>query len=128
MTDGFIARTPRILTPEQRKARNAERRADAQNALREHEAAQKAFYENRERLKAQRLMRETQHERRPKNMSPRTSRDLPGPPPRKDKARDVREAVVEDADKTEGADRDLEHGDGGSLNLSGKPDYLDNDD
>ena len=37
--------------------------------------------------------------------------------PRTDKAREVREALVEDADKTEGKDRDLMHGDGGTLGL-----------
>jgi hypothetical protein len=46
------------LTPEQRKARDAKRRADAEQAMREHEAAQKAFYENRDRLRALRLARE----------------------------------------------------------------------
>jgi hypothetical protein len=35
----------------------------------------------------------------------------------KDVERDTREAVVEDADKTEGKDRDLVHGDGGTLGL-----------
>ena len=58
MTDNFEAHHPRILTPEQRKARDAARRADAEQAMREHEAAQKAFHENRERLKAERLARE----------------------------------------------------------------------
>ncbi len=58
MNEDFSARQPRILTPEQREARNAERRADAEQAMREHEATQKAFHENRERLRAQRLLRE----------------------------------------------------------------------
>jgi hypothetical protein len=31
--------------------------------------------------------------------------------------RETREAVVQDADKTEGRDRDLVHGDGGTLGL-----------
>ena len=35
--------------------------------------------------------------------------------PRKDKAGDTREAVVEDADETGVEDRDLVHGDGGTL-------------
>jgi hypothetical protein len=39
-------------------ARNAERRADAEQAIREHEAAQKAFHDNLKRLKAERLARE----------------------------------------------------------------------
>lgn len=37
--------------------------------------------------------------------------------PRTDKARDTREAVVEDADETGVEDRDLVHGDGGTLGL-----------
>ena len=50
--------TPRIPTPEERKARDAARRADAEQAMREHEAAQRAFHQNRERLKSERLARE----------------------------------------------------------------------
>jgi len=46
------------LTTDQRKAREAERRADAEQAMREHLLAQKAFHDNRERLKAERLARE----------------------------------------------------------------------
>jgi hypothetical protein len=60
MNNQFAARPPRILTPEERRARDAERRADAEQAMREHEAAQKAFHENRERLRAERLAREAQ--------------------------------------------------------------------
>ena len=52
------------LTPEQRRALNAERKADAERAMQEHRLAQKAFYENRERLKAQRLAREASERRR----------------------------------------------------------------
>jgi hypothetical protein len=58
MTDDYSVRPPRTLTSEERKARDAARRADAEQAMREHEAAQKAFYQNRERLKAERLARE----------------------------------------------------------------------
>ena len=58
MTQDYEARPPKILTSEERKARDAQRRADAEQAMREHEAAQKAFYDNRERLKALRLARE----------------------------------------------------------------------
>jgi hypothetical protein len=58
MTEDYEARPPKILTSEERKARDAQRRADAEQAMREHEAAQKAFYENRERLRALRLARE----------------------------------------------------------------------
>jgi hypothetical protein len=46
------------LSPEQRQARDASRRVEAEKAMRDHEAAQKAFYANRERLRAERLARE----------------------------------------------------------------------
>jgi hypothetical protein len=58
MTEHASDRSPRVLTPEQRHARDAARRADAEQAMREHEKAQKAFHANRERLKAERLARE----------------------------------------------------------------------
>jgi hypothetical protein len=58
MLDNITDRTPRILTPEQRRARDVARRADAEQAMREHDAAQKAFHTNRERLRAERLARE----------------------------------------------------------------------
>ncbi len=59
---------------------------------------------------------------------PRSSSDLPGPEPRKDRDRDMRKAIVEDADKTEGADRDLVHGEGGSIGLPVRPGEVDQDD
>ena len=58
MTDDFTPRPPRILTPEERQAKLAKRQADAEQAMRDHEASQRAFYENRERLKSERLARE----------------------------------------------------------------------
>jgi hypothetical protein len=58
MTEDYEVRPPKILTSEERKVRDAVRRADAEQAMREHEAAQKAFYDNRERLKALRLARQ----------------------------------------------------------------------
>jgi hypothetical protein len=58
MLDNPSDRSPRVLTPEQRKARDAARKVEAEKAMREHEAAQKAFYANRERLRAERLARE----------------------------------------------------------------------
>lgn len=42
--------------------------------------------------------------------------------PRKDFERDTREAVVENADKTEGKHRDLIHGEGGTLGLDSDED------
>jgi hypothetical protein len=56
MTENHTPRLP--LTSEQRKVRDAERRVAGEQAMREHEQAQKRFYENRERLKAERLTRE----------------------------------------------------------------------
>ena len=47
--------------------------------------------------------------------------------PRKDEERETRHAIVEDADKTEGKDRDLVHGDGGTRGL-GRPEDLSHDD
>jgi hypothetical protein len=63
MTEDFSVRPSKPLTPEERKARDAARRADAEAAMRDHEAAQKAFYANRERLKALRLARERAEEK-----------------------------------------------------------------
>ncbi len=50
----------KVITPAEREARKAFRQAEAAVALTEHERAQKAFQENRERLKAQRLAREAE--------------------------------------------------------------------
>jgi hypothetical protein len=57
MSEAFPTERDR-MTPEQRKAKDAERRRDAEQALREHELAQETFHKNRERLKAERLARE----------------------------------------------------------------------
>ncbi|MBR0778090.1 hypothetical protein JQ543_10435 [Bradyrhizobium diazoefficiens] len=46
------------LTPEQRQARDAARRVEAEKAMRDHEETQRAFHANRERLRAERLARE----------------------------------------------------------------------
>jgi hypothetical protein len=46
-------------TKAERDARKAFRPVDAKKAMTEHEIAQKAFSNNRERLKAERLARET---------------------------------------------------------------------
>ena len=50
-------------------------------------------------------------------MEPKTSKDLPPSPPRKDERRDREEVAVVDAEKTEQADWDRVHGDGGKLGL-----------
>jgi hypothetical protein len=49
---------PKPLTNAEREARKAFRQVDAKKAMTEHEIAQKAFSANRERLKAERLLRE----------------------------------------------------------------------
>ena len=51
-------REPRILTPAEREARKVFAAQEAKIALSDYEAAQRAFYANRERLKAERLARE----------------------------------------------------------------------
>jgi hypothetical protein len=48
------------LTREQRLQRLEQRQADAQVAIQEHEAARRAFYANKDRLKALRVAREAQ--------------------------------------------------------------------
>jgi hypothetical protein len=49
----------KLITPAEREARKAFRQVDAKKAMTEHEIAEKAFSNNRERLKAERLARET---------------------------------------------------------------------
>jgi hypothetical protein len=49
----------KVISPAEREARKAFREVDAAKAMTENERAQKAFHENRERLKALRLARET---------------------------------------------------------------------
>jgi F0F1-type ATP synthase epsilon subunit len=56
MTEEFVRNKP--LTPDERKLRDMKRRVDAEIAIREHEEAQKAFRDNRERLRAARLARD----------------------------------------------------------------------
>ena len=49
---------PKPISKAEREARKAFRQVDAEKAMTEHEIAQKAFSNNRERLKAERLARE----------------------------------------------------------------------
>ena len=58
MTEDISFRPPKTLTSEEKKARDEARRVDAAQAMLEYKAAQKAFHQNRERLKAERLARE----------------------------------------------------------------------
>lgn len=48
------------LTPAQKAARKAFREVEAEKAMTDHQKERKAFDENRERLKAERLAREAQ--------------------------------------------------------------------
>lgn len=48
--------------------------------------------------------------------------------PRSDKKRDLQAAIIEDAGQTEDRDRDLVHGDGGTIDLPTKPGDLSKDD
>jgi hypothetical protein len=57
MTDTFERK---IVTPAEREARKAFREVDATKAMTQYELAQKAFQDNRERLKALRLAREAE--------------------------------------------------------------------
>jgi hypothetical protein len=68
---------PKHLTKAARDAGKAFRQVDAQKAMTEHEIAQKAFSNNRERLKAERLAREAA-----------------GPPPLKTKAPKAKDEMM----------------------------------
>jgi hypothetical protein len=54
-------------------------------------------------------------------MKPKLSEDLASPKPRKVTKRENLEAVIKDSDKTDGSERDLVHGEGGTMNLPTKP-------
>ncbi len=60
MADHFVSL--KDLTPEERRLREMQRRADAELALKEHEESRRAFFENRDRLRAQRLAREAERQ------------------------------------------------------------------
>ncbi|MET0879860.1 MAG: hypothetical protein ABWY14_22245 [Tardiphaga sp.] len=53
-------------------------------------------------------------------MPPKTSRDISGSEPRKDREREQQDAVIKDADKTGQKDWDNVHGDGGEIGLDDK--------
>lgn len=57
-------------TKAEREARKAFRQVDTKKAMTEHETAQKAFSNNRERLKAERLAREAAAPPSPKSKAP----------------------------------------------------------
>jgi hypothetical protein len=56
-TTALEANERRLLTRAERQVRDAARQVQAEKAIADHERAQKAFHENRERLKAERLAR-----------------------------------------------------------------------
>ena len=58
MSDHFVSL--KDLTQEERRLREMQRRSDAELAMKEHQEAQRAFFENRDRLKALRLAREAE--------------------------------------------------------------------
>jgi hypothetical protein len=60
----------RETTPAERAARKAFRPVEAKQSMTDYEKAQKAFHENRERLKAERLAREAEATRGPSRKVP----------------------------------------------------------
>ena len=61
-------------------------------------------------------------------MTPTTSRDLAATGPRKDREHDGQKGIIEDADKAEDEDRDLVHGEGGTIDLPVNPGDMSKDD
>jgi hypothetical protein len=57
MTDTFERK---VISPAEREARKLFKEADPVKAMTEHERSQKAFYENRDRLRALRLARKAE--------------------------------------------------------------------
>lgn len=54
---------PKPISAAEREARKAFKEVDAANLLSEHQLKEKAFFENRERLRAERLAREEKAKR-----------------------------------------------------------------
>jgi hypothetical protein len=61
-------------------------------------------------------------------MTPKSSPDLQGTKPGKDKARQTEEAIIEGADTTEDAGSDLVRGEGGAIDLPVNPGDMSKDD
>ncbi len=63
-------------------------------------------------------------------MTPKIYRETSGSDdkPRRDKARDLQEAIIEDAGETADSGCDLAHGEGGTIDLPTKPSDLSKDD
>ncbi|KAA0072505.1 hypothetical protein [Tardiphaga sp. P9-11] len=62
------------LSKEEREARKVFRQVEAEQAINDHEAAQKAFSKNHERLKAERLAREAASQPAKKKKPARTKK------------------------------------------------------
>ena len=58
MTRKYPPQPRKSLSAEERLARHLQRKAEAEQAMREHAADQAAFHKNRERLRAERIARE----------------------------------------------------------------------
>ncbi|PBB43489.1 hypothetical protein CK222_12065 [Mesorhizobium sp. WSM3866] len=58
-------------------------------------------------------------------MEPKSSRDLPGPKPRKDKERENQKAAAKTPDKTNDWDRNQVHGEGESIGIDKDEPYAD---
>jgi hypothetical protein len=63
-----------------------------------------------------------------KTTSQQRSRNLPGARPRSDKARERQGAIVEEPGESADGGRDLARGEGGTVDLPGKPGDLSKDD
>jgi hypothetical protein len=61
-------------------------------------------------------------------MQANTSQKAPAVPVKIDKERELQDSIIEDAPENDGADRDLVHGEGGTLGLPTKPEDLNQDD
>ncbi len=64
----------------------------------------------------------------PQRTPSRTSRNLPGPAPRINKERAAQDESIEHTEETEDKNRDLVHGDGGSIDLPTESGDLSKDD
>ncbi|MCK1358940.1 hypothetical protein [Bradyrhizobium sp. 199] len=64
----------------------------------------------------------------PKTTIPQTPRSTPADEPRRDKKRDMPDAIIEEPGETRDSGRDLAHGEGGSISVPEKPGDLSKDD
>ena len=64
----------------------------------------------------------------PARAAPKTSGEQRAATPRNGKAGKTQDTIVEDADASNGSDRDLVHGEGGTIDLPDSPEDLSRDD